>query len=128
MKIANKKTTARRGRPSLRSITVRRSDYHITFSAKTANDLGLCLGNKVNILFVGKEIYLSIDSADGFKLFGYKNGYQYTSFACTANYPAIKILDSVNAAKVATFLLAANSTTINGCICYKVIETPLRID
>lgn len=116
------------GRPSLRSITIRRSDFHITFGAKTANDLGLNIGTKINILYVGKEMYLSIDSANGFKLFGYKNGLKYSSFAVTAKNIVPNILDSVKAQKVATFLLAANSEIINGCTCYKIINTPLRVD
>ena len=128
MKIENKKTAARRGRPSLRSITVRRSDYHITFGAKTAIDLGLNIGSKIDILFVGKDMYICTDTENGYKLFGYKNGLNYSSFACTANYTAIKILDNVKANKVATFLIAANSENINGCKCYKVIGTPLRVD
>lgn len=128
MKIANKKTNARVGRPSLRSLTVRRSDYHITFGAKTANDLYLSIGTKINILFVGKEMYLCINSVNGFKLFGYKNGQKISSFACTAKNIVPIILDSVNAEKVATFLIAANAEKVNGCKCYKVISTPLRVD
>ena len=116
------------GRPSLRSFTVRRSDSHITFSAKTANDLGLCLGSKISILLTDKEMYLCIDVENGFKLFGYKNGSKYSSFACTAKNIASRILDNVKATKVASFLVAANSTIINGCKCYKIIKTPLRID
>lgn len=128
MKISNKKTTAKVGRPSFRSITLRRSDYHITFGSKTAKDLNLSIGINVNIIFVGKEMYLSIDSENGYKLFGYKNGLKYTSFACTAKNIVPNILDTANAQKVATFLLAANAEKINGCKCYKVINTPLRID
>ena len=129
MRISNKKTTAKVGRPSIRSFTVRRSDSHFTLSAKTANDLGLHVGMVVNILFVGKDMYLCLDAKQGFTLFGYKNGQKHTSFACTAKHEAPKLLDRVNAAKVATFLLAAKAEKINGfTCCYKIISTPLRID
>lgn len=128
MRIANKKTTAKVGRPSLRSFTVRRSDSHFTLSAKTANDLGLHAGMIVNILFIGKDMYLCLDAKLGFTLFGYKNGQKYTSFAYTAKYEAPKMLERANATKVATFLIAANAEKINGCTCYKIISTPLRVD
>lgn len=128
MKIDNKKTTAKVGRPSLRSMTVRRSDHHITFGAKTANDLHLNVGTKINILFKGKEMYLCTDTENGCTLFGYKNGLKYSSFACTAKNIVPIILDSVNAEKVATFLIGANAEKINGCTCFKIISTPLRID
>lgn len=128
MKIANKKTTSKVGRPSLRSFTARRSDHHITFSSKTANELGLEIGMKVNISFDGKNTYLCFSSEYGCILYGYKNGKQYTSYACTANNAATKLLDSINATKVATFLIAANYEIINGYKCYKVISTPLRVD
>lgn len=128
MKVSNKKTAAKVGRPSHRSFTVRRSDHHLTFSVKTAIDLGLNLGTKIGIIFSGKDMYLCPDMENGYKLFGYKNGLKYSSFACTANYTAIQILDNVKATKVATFLIAANSEQVNGQKCYKVISTPLRID
>lgn len=127
MKIENKKTAARRGRPSLRSFTVRRSDSHFVLSAKTANDLGLHAGMIVNILFIGKDMYFCLDAKQGFTLFGYKNGRKYTSFAYTAKYEAPKILERANATKVATFLIAANAEKINGQTCYKIIA-PLRVD
>ena len=128
MKIENKKTAAKVGRPSLRSITLRRSDYHITFSAKTAKDLGLNVGTKVNIFFDRKEMYLCVDTKNGCTIFGYRNGQKFTSFACTAKNIVPIILDAANAEKVATFLIAANAENINGCNCHKVIKTPLRVD
>lgn len=128
MKIANKKNAARVGRPSLRSFTVRRSDHHFTFSTKTANDLGLHVGMILNILYVGKDMFLCVDAKQGFKLFGYKNGQKHLSYALTAKFEAPKMLDRVNAAKVATFLIGASPEKINGCTCFKIISTPLRID
>ena len=128
MKIANKKEIARVGRPSVRSCTFRRSDKHITFSVKTAMDLNIKIGCKVSFVVKDKDLYLCPGTIDGYSVFGYKNGDKFTSFACTSKDTVISLLDSVNAVKVAVFMIAANSELVNGQKCYKVIHTPLRID
>jgi len=128
MIIASKKTTAKRGRPSYRSVTLRRSDSHIIFSAKAVNDLGLCKGMLVNIISDNKDMYICTNVENGYKLFGYMNGLKYTTLSITAKEAVKTALDSVNAAKVGTFLIAANSEVINGYKCHKIISTPLRID
>lgn len=128
MIIDNKKTKARRGRPSVSSCTFRRSDYHITFSTKTAKDLNLCLGVMIDVISNKKDMYLCINENKGFRLFGYKNGLKHISFAITAKHIVLSILDSINAQKAASFIIAAKSEMINGCKCYKIINTPLRVD
>lgn len=116
------------GRPSLRSLTVRRSDFHITFATKAVNDLNLCVGTKIEFIFRDKDLFLCPGTESGSKLFGYQNGQKYTSLTCTGKKIVPLILDNVKAFKVASFMIAANSEQINGKRCFKVIGTPLRID
>ena len=128
MKISNKKTTGKVGRPSLRSFTVRLSDHHITFGSKAIEELTLHIGTKIDILFEEKGIFLCVDTKNGPKLFGYRNGSKYTSLACTANNIVTKLLALAKAEKVATFLISANSQTKDSYKFYKVINTPFRVD
>ena len=126
MKIANKKEVARVGRPSVRSFTVRRSDYHITFAAKAVKDMQLNIGTKIDVIFRNNEIFLCPGNDNGIKLFGFRNGQKYTSLTCTAKNIVPIILDQVKAFKVAVFMIAANSEQVNGKKAYKVINTPIR--
>lgn len=128
MKISNQKTTATVGRPSVRSCTMRRSDKHVTFSVKTALELGINAGDKVQFVTKGKDTYLCLNAVDGLTVFGYRNGQRYTSFAVTAKNLVPGFLNAVNAEKVASFMIAANSSIIDGKKAYKVISIPLRID
>lgn len=128
MKISNQKTIANVGRPSVRSCTMRRSDKHVTFSVKTASELGINAGDKVQFVTEGKDTYLCLNANDGLTVFGYKNGQRYTSFAVTAKNFVPGFLDEAKAEKVATFMIAANSYIIDELIAYKIIKIPLRID
>ncbi len=116
------------GRPSFRSFTVRRSDFHITFAAKAVKDLQLNVGTKIGIIFKDNDMFICPDSENGVKLFGYQNGQKYTSLTCTAKNIVPLILDKAKAVKVASFMIAANGEQVNGQTYYKVIGTPLRID
>jgi len=82
----------------------------------------------VNIISDNKDMYICTNVENGYKLFGYMNGLKYTTLSITAKEAVKTALDSVNAAKVGTFLIAANSEVINGYKCHKIISTPLRID
>lgn len=128
MKIANKKTALKVGRPSKRTITIRRSDKHISFSCKCVEDLGLKLGAKVGFVFFDDDIFIIPEYGCGFTLYGYKNGQKYTSLVCTAKNVVLEILDKIKADKVAVFAVSANHTIINRAKAYKVIKTPLRVD
>lgn len=128
MKIANKKTALKVGRPSKRTITIRRSDKHISFGCKCVEDLGLKLGAKVGFVFFDNDIFIIPDCGCGLTLYGYKNGQKYTSLVCTAKNVVLEILDKIKADKVAVFAVSANHTIINRAKAYKVIKTPLRLD
>ena len=133
MKISNKNKRSV-GRPSLRCISVRRASHHhaLNFSVSLAKELNLHEGCNVNIIKQGTKYYLSFGAETGYKIRvkhnGGKNRKNVDTFTCSTTEIVNTLLSLACAETVAKFIIGANCINLDGCKCYLIIPTPLRVD
>ena len=125
------------GRPSKRSITARTTNCNcskITFSRKTASDLGIIADSKFSLYeSESNDLYISVNAAFGATIKAGKastnnNVKNIPEFRVSDKVSVSKLLQRFEATKVVTLLVAAIPTKIDDTMYYKVIPTPIRID
>ncbi len=135
-KIANNDKRVGAGRPSKRTFTARFAPKHaaITFSRKSASDLGIIAGSKFSLYeSESNDLYISVNAASGATIKAGKsstnnNVYNIPEFIVSDKVSVSKLLQRFEATKVVTLLVAAIPTKIDDTMYYKVIPIPIRID
>ena len=125
-----------RGKPSKRTFTARSGNYNhsaITFSRKTANDLGIFAGGKFAIYeSESGDLYISVNAASGNSIKAGKAGMNNKTilpeYRVSDKDSVLKIMQRFKATKVVSCFLSALPIFVDDIAYYKVIDTPLRID
>ncbi len=135
-KIANNDKRVGAGRPSKRTFTARFAPKHaaITFSRKSASDLGIIAGSKFSLYeSESNDLYISVNAASGATIKAGKastnnNVYNIPEFRVSDKVSVSKLLQRFEATKVVSCFLSALPIFVDEIAYYKVIDTPLRID
>ncbi len=129
MKISNNNKRSV-GRPSLRTMTVRKGVKHATivFSAKTSNDLEMIPGNKVLIKRFGDMFYICPNAKDGANIKTAVNGQGVKSHRISNKAFVYALLDSFQATNLAVLMIGATYKTVNGETYYPIINKPYKTD
>lgn len=118
------------GRPSMRTMTVRKGVKHATivFSRKSGSDLQLQKGNKVSIISDKDRYYICPNSETGCNIKVARNGKGLESYRISNKEAVNMLLDAFNANEVATLLIGAVTKVINGQTYYQLVKHALRTD
>ena len=134
-KIANNDKRVGAGRPSKRTFTARFAPKHaaITFSRKSASDLGIIAGSKFSLYeSESNDLYISVCAASGATIkagiAATNNDKNIPEYRVSDKGSVSKLLQRFEATKVVTLLVASIPTKIDDTMYYKVIPTPIRID
>ena len=114
------------GRPSVRSITVRKGINHhsVNFSQQLAKEENLQPNNKVEITKVGKSFYICFSNVTGANIRVKLNGKaKVKSFVASSTKIVNNLLNYAAAEKVATFLIGRKKVIIDGMIWYNILPS-----
>ena len=114
------------GRPSIRSITVRRGVNHhsVNFSQQLAKEENLQPDCKVEITKVGKAFYICFSSEIGAIIRVKLNGKaRVKTFVASSAKIVNNLLNYAAAEKVATFLIGRKRVVIGGMIWYNILPS-----
>lgn len=128
--IIDKKSKRRVGRPSMRSMTVRKGVKHATivFSRKSGADLQLQNGNKVSIIRENNRYWICPNAETGCNIKVARNGQGLESYRISNKEAVYMLLDAFQADNVATLLIGAITKEINGQTYYQLVKHALRTD
>lgn len=114
------------GRPSIRSITVRRGVNHhsVNFSQQLAKEENLQPDCKVEITKVGKAFYICFSNEIGANVRVKLNGKaKVKTFVASSTKIVNNLLNYADAEKVATFLIGRKRVVIGGMIWYNILPS-----
>ena len=123
----NKRTS---GRPSLRTMTVRKGLKHATivFSRKTGSDLQMLSGNKVSIINVNGTFYLCPNSESGCCIKVARNGQGLESYRISCLEFVNMLLKGFNADNLAVLMIGAITKNVGGETYYQICKKAVRTD
>ncbi len=128
--IISNKNKRRKGRPSFRTMTVRKGYEHATivFSQKAGVDLNMIKGNKVNIICVKGCFYICTDSKSGVSIKIAKNGRGVENYRISCLQFVTMLLNGYKANNLCSIMIGATTKKINGEIYYMLIKKPFKTD
>lgn len=129
MKI-NSKNKRTPGRPSLRTMTVRKGVKHATimFSRKSGSDLQLSKENKVSIINHAGRFYICPNSESGCAIKVARNGQGLETYRISNKDFVCMLLQGFNADSIAVVVISSMTTEINGQTYYQLVKHALRTD
>ena len=119
-----------KGRPSMRTMTIRKGLKHATimFSRKSGSDLQLAKGNKVSIISQEGRFYLCPNSENGCTVKVARNGQGLETFRISNKDFVYMLLQGFNADSIATVLISSMTKEIDGQTYYQLVKHALRTD
>lgn len=119
-----------KGRPSLRTMTIRKGIKHATimFSRKSGNDLQLVKGNKVDIIRRDNRFYLCPDSESGCTIKVARNGQGLETYRISNKDFVLMLLQGVNADSIAVVLISSMTKDIDGKTYFQLVKHALRTE
>lgn len=118
--------TTNAGRPSIRSITVRKGANHhsVNFSRSLSIDLNLQPNDKVTICKVGKQFYICFAANEGANVRIKLNGKaRVKTFVASSKMIVDNLLNYANAERVATFLIGRKKVVISDHVWYNILPS-----
>ena len=118
------------GRPSLRTMTVRKGVKHATimFSRKSGSDLQLSKGNKVSIISHAGRFYICPNSESGCAIKVARNGQGLETYRISNKDFVCMLLQGFNADSIAVVVISSMTKEINGQTYYQLVKHALRTD
>ena len=118
------------GRPSLRTMTVRKGLKHATivFARKAGADLMLQPDNKVSIIENNGLYYLCPNANDGANIKVARNGRGLESYRISKLEYVTMLLNAWGADGIAVLLIGSNTKKINGKTYYQIVKKAIRVD
>lgn len=128
--IISNKNKRSQGRPSLRTMTVRKGLKHATivFARKAGADLMLQPGNKVSIIENNGMYYLCPNAEEGANIKVARNGQGLESYRISKLEYVTMLLNAFGADGIAVLLIGSTTKEINGEIYYQIVKKAIRVD
>lgn len=128
--IISNKNKRSQGRPSLRTITVRKGFKHATivFARKAGADLMLQPGNKVSIIENNGIYYLCPNAEEGANIKVARNGQGLESYRISKSEYVTMLLNAFGADCLVVLLIGSNTKEINGKTYYQIVKKAIRVD
>lgn len=129
--IISNKNKRSAGRPSLRTMTVRKTSSNhatIVFARKTGADLLMQSGNKVSVICIKDTYYICPNSNNGVNIKVARNGNGLESYRISSLDYVTKLLKAFNADSIAVLLIGAVTKDIDGQTYYQVCKKAIRTD
>ena len=128
--IISNKNKRSQGRPSLRTMTVRKGLKHATivFARKAGADLMLQPANKVSIIENNGMYYLCPNAEEGANIKVARNGQGLESYRISKLEYVTMLLNAFGAEGIAVLLIGSTTKEINGEIYYQIVKKAIRVD
>lgn len=128
--IISNKNKRSQGRPSLRTMTVRKGLKHATivFARKAGADLMLQPSNKVSIIENNGMYYLCPNAEEGANIKVARNGQGLESYRISKLEYVTMLLNAFGANGIAVLLIGSTTKEINGEIYYQIVKKAIRVD
>ena len=128
--IISNKNKRSQGRPSLRTMTVRKGLKHATivFARKAGADLMLQPGNKVSIIENNGMYYLCPNAEEGANIKVARNGQGLESYRISCLEFVNMLLKGFNADNLAVLMIGAITKNVGGETYYQICKKAVRTD
>lgn len=129
--IISNKNKRSAGRPSLRTMTVRKTSSNhatIVFARKTGADLLMQSGNKVSIISHAGRFYICPNSESGCAIKVARNGQGLETYRISNKDFVCMLLQGFNADSIAVVVISSMTKEINGQTYYQLVKHALRTD
>lgn len=128
--IISNKNKRPKGRPSLRTMTVRKGLNHasIVFARKAGADLMMQPGKYVSIIKTNGMCYLCTNAQGGASIKVARNGQGLESFRISNVEYVTMLLNAFRAESIAVLLIGSTIKQINGKTYYQIVKKAIRVD